>query len=82
MVEIENSDGETIISHISAKTFSHMAAGDARFNPGETYIIYVNGVKYDQFTISEVVTTIGSGGMMGPGAPGPGNAPGGPGGGR
>lgn len=71
LVEIKNSDGETIISHTSAKSFSHLAAGSPKFKNGETYIIYVDNVKYDQFTISEIVTTVGSGGNNMPGgAPG------------
>lgn len=76
-VEIKNLDHETVISHTSAKAFSHMAAGSGEFRMGETYIIYVDGVKYDQFTISEIVTTVGSGGYAMPGgAPGNNTPPG------
>lgn len=67
LVEIKNSADNTIISHTSAKTFSHMAVGSPQFTVGETYIIYINGVKYDQFTISEIVTTVGNGGYNIPG---------------
>ena len=66
-VEIKNSDGQTIISFVSAKNFSHLAAGSPKFKKGETYIIYVDEIKYTQFTISEIVTTIGSGGHNMPG---------------
>lgn len=70
-VEIKNSAGETIISHTSAKPFSHMAAGTTNFENGETYTIYVNGEVYESFEISDVLTVIGSGGnnfqMGGPG---------------
>ena len=60
-VEIRDSAGETIISHTSAKTFSHMAVGSEKFMVGETYTIYVNGTKYDTFTISGVTTVVGNG---------------------
>ena len=76
-IEIRNSTGETILSHTSIKTFSHLAAGTADFKSGETYTIYINGEEYTEFTISNIVTTVGNGGYnMGggggtPGAPGP-----------
>ena len=57
-IEIKNSDGKTIISHTSAKTFSHMAAGSPDFKQGETYTIYINGRKYDNFTITDQTTMI------------------------
>ena len=80
-VEIKNSSGETIISHTSAKTFSHMAVGSSDFRNGETYTIYINGDKYESFTISDIVTIVGNGGNMGPGSTPGGNMPtGGPGG--
>lgn len=62
-IEIKDSAGETIISHTSAKTFNHIAAGSTAFKQGETYTIYINGNKYDTFTIESITTTIGSGGM-------------------
>lgn len=76
-VEIKNSVNETVISHTSAKTFAHLAAGTAKFQNGETYTVYVNGSKYTTFTISSVTTTVGNsnanfngGGNMGPGGAG------------
>lgn len=62
-VEIKNSAGETIISHTSAKTFSHMAVGTSEFKNGETYTVYVNGSSYTSFTISSIVTTVGNSGQ-------------------
>ena len=70
LIEIKNSAEETIFSHTSAKTFNHLSAGDEKFKTGETYTIYVNGSKYETFTISSTTTTVGSGGNMGPGAGG------------
>ena len=73
-IEIKDSAGETIISHASAKTFNHIAAGSTSFKQGETYTIYINGNKYDTFTIESITTTVGSGGMeQGGMMQGPGN---------
>lgn len=59
-IEIRNSNDETILAHTSAKAFSHLAAGSAYFKPGETYALYLNGEKYQDFIISDIVTTIGN----------------------
>ena len=68
-IEIRNSAGETILEHTAAKTFAHLAAGTAGFEPGETYTIYINGEGYTTFTISDITTTVGNGGYnMGGGA--------------
>jgi len=60
LVEIKDSAGETVISHTSAKTFSHLAAGTDKFVNGGIYAIYVNGEKYEEFTITSVTTTVGN----------------------
>ena len=67
LIEIKDTDGNTLISHNSAKTFSHMAAGTPKFMAGETYIVYIDGKEYDRFTVIERVTTVGSGGYNTPG---------------
>lgn len=67
LIEIKDSAKNTIISHTSAKTFSHMAVGSSAFKSGETYTIYINGSEYDSFTILETVTVVGNGGNMRPG---------------
>ena len=67
-IEIKNSAGNIIIEHASAKTFSHVAVGTTAFKSGETYTVYVNNEKYESFTISDTVTTVGNNGMRG-GAP-------------
>ena len=59
-IEIRNSNDETIIEHTSAKTFAHAAIGSAYFELGETYAIYLNGEKYQDFTINNIVTTVGN----------------------
>ncbi|MBO7717885.1 carbohydrate-binding domain-containing protein [Candidatus Saccharibacteria bacterium] len=60
IIEIKNSQDETVISHVSAKTFSHLAAGSNKFEQGETYTIYLNNEKYQDFTISNITTIIGN----------------------
>ena len=61
-ISIRNSNGEIIMSHTAAKSFSHMAVGSEEFVLGETYTIYLNDDEYDSFTVLEVTTTLGSGG--------------------
>ena len=58
-IEIKNSTDETILTHTSAKTFSHLAAGTTNFALGETYTIYLDGEEYQKFTISGITTNIG-----------------------
>lgn len=62
-IEIKDSLGNTIISHKSAKAFNHASIGTEDFVLGETYKIYLNGEKYQDFTIEDVVTTIGNSGQ-------------------
>ncbi len=59
-IEIKNSANETIISHTSAKTFNHISVGSENFKLGETYAIYLNGTKYQDFTISSITTVVGN----------------------
>ena len=70
-IEIKNSDDETILEHTSAKAFSHLSAGSAYFKAGEAYALYLNGEKYQTFTINDITTVIGNSNsnnmMMSPG---------------
>ena len=59
-IEIKDSTNQTIISYTSPKVFSHLAIGSEKFIPGETYTIFKNGEKYQEFTISNVTTTVGN----------------------
>lgn len=58
-IEIKNSNDETILTHTSAKAFSHLSAGNAYFKSGEDYALYLNGEKYQIFTINDITTVIG-----------------------
>lgn len=58
-IEIKDSNNQTILSHTSAKTFSHISAGTSEFRFGETYTLYLNESKIQSFTISDVTTTVG-----------------------
>ena len=60
VVEIKNSQGNDILSHTSAKSFSYLAAGNSEFILGDTYTIYINGEKYQDFIISDVTTMVGN----------------------
>ncbi len=59
-IEIKDKNDNTILSHTSTKSFSHIAAGSSKFMLGESYTIYFNGEKYKTFTISDITTTIGN----------------------
>ena len=59
-IEIKNGNDETILEHTSAKAFSHLSAGSAYFKSGETYALYLNGEKYQTFTIKDITTIIGN----------------------
>lgn len=61
LIEIKDSAGDIIINHTSAKTFNHLAVGSEQFQLGETYTIYLNGEKYQTFTISSITTMVGNG---------------------
>lgn len=59
-IEVRDADDKTILTHTSAKTFAHLAAGTEEFKLGETYTIYINGEEYQTFTITGTTTTVGS----------------------
>ncbi|MBQ1373774.1 carbohydrate-binding domain-containing protein [Candidatus Saccharibacteria bacterium] len=63
---VKDSSGATIVSHTSAKTFSHATIGSADFSIGSSYTIYINGEKYQTFTIKDIVTTIGNANTISP----------------
>ena len=58
-ISIKNSSGETVLSHISAKSFSHATIGSKALIAGESYTLYVDGVANQKFTITEMTTTLG-----------------------
>lgn len=60
VVEIKDIDGNVILSHTSAKSFSHIAAASSKFIAGGAYIIYIDGAEYTGFTINDVTTVIGN----------------------
>ena len=59
-IEIKNSANETIIKHISAKSFDHLAVGTTKLEPSNTYTIYLNDSKYQDFVISDIITVVGN----------------------
>ena len=58
-IVIKDSEGNEIVSHVSKKTFNHIAVGSEKFESGEAYIIYINDKKYDEFTVSEQIVVVG-----------------------
>ena len=63
VLAIKDASGNAIWEVTAKKTFSHIAAGSEDLKLGETYYIYVDDVQQEEFTIEDVVTTIGSGGL-------------------
>ena len=59
-IDIKSSDGELVLSHTSAKSFSYLAAGNSNFSLGGSYILYLDGQEYQGFVISSTTTTIGN----------------------
>ncbi len=60
LLEIKDSNNDLIVSHVAAKNFTNAAIGSTSFKKGETYTIYINGDKYQDFVISDIVTNIGN----------------------
>ena len=60
-IEIKDTSENTILSHTSAKTFSHIAAGAPDFKLGNNYYLYIDDNYYASITISGIVTTSGNG---------------------
>lgn len=58
--EIKDSNYETIISHSSIKSFTHVVVSTEKFIFGNTYTIYLNDEKYQDFTIEDTTTIVGS----------------------
>lgn len=58
-IEIKDSKGDSVISHTSAKSFSHISVGTSDFKPGSKYTVYIDGDEYQSFTVTDITTTIG-----------------------
>lgn len=59
-IEIKNSAGDTIISHVSAKSFSHITVGTKDFEKDQSYILYLDDEKTESFTITNITTMVGN----------------------
>lgn len=59
-VTITNSLGEEIASYTSTKSFNNIIISTDKLKKGETYKLNINGNTYQEFTVSNIVTTIGN----------------------
>lgn len=59
-ISVKNSSGKTIVSHKSANAYQSFIFSSDELKTGETYTIYVNGEEKDSFTVSDVITTVGT----------------------
>lgn len=78
---VRDSSGNLLLSHTSAKAFSHAVLSSSSFQTGATYTVLVNDAEYTSLTLSNKTTQSGSGGMGGmmpsnQGGSQPGNQPG------
>lgn len=60
IITFKDQSGNVIASHTAAKSFGHIAIGLPSFQLGATYTLYLNDNKYQDFTISNITTTIGN----------------------
>lgn len=58
-ITIKDSSDNTILTHTSAKQFSHLAIGTNKFTFGSTYKLYLNDELSTEFTISNITTIVG-----------------------
>ena len=66
--EIKNSGGTVIASHTGKNAYQSFIFSSPELVIGETYTIYVNGEEKDSFTVSDIITNVGTatfGGMGG-----------------
>lgn len=59
-IEIKDQSDNIVLSHISAKSFDHIAAGSSTFTLGSNYYLYIDDELYANLTISGITTTIGN----------------------
>lgn len=58
-ITIKDSSDNTVLTHTSAKQFSHLAIGTNKFTFGSTYKLYLNDELSTEFTISNITTIVG-----------------------
>lgn len=78
-ITIKDSVDRIVMSHAPTKAFNHLAFGTEDFVLGETYTIYLDDEKYESFTITDIITTIGNSSINQQNMMPPNNRPGGPG---
>ena len=59
-VALKTSSGETVLETASAKTFTHLLLASSDLEQGKTYILYIDDEKYEEFTFSSNITTVGT----------------------
>lgn len=59
-IEIKDTSLRTLISHTSIKSFDHLSVGLPEFMLGNEYYLYLDGLEYQKFYITDATTTIKS----------------------
>lgn len=63
IIKIIDSSSKEIISYQSNKSYSSLVVSSPMLKKGETYIVRINDSDYKTFTISSIITDIGTRGM-------------------
>ncbi len=59
-ISIVDSDNKEIISYSSPKSYNSLVVASPSFQKNQTYSILVNGTLYEDYTISNITTNVGS----------------------
>lgn len=66
-ITIIDESGNIVMSYKSSKNYNSLTVATTELQTGQTYKVMVNSDTYSEFTITDTVTQIGSGGLMSPG---------------
>lgn len=59
---LQREDGETLVIYTPEKAYQSVVFSSPDLQNGQTYIILLSGSEYQRFTVSQTLTTIGTGG--------------------
>ena len=57
-IEVKDSDGNTVASYTSDRSYGNLTVSSDAFQEGETYIVYQNGTELGSVTISDLISYV------------------------
>ncbi|MDD6680717.1 MAG: hypothetical protein PUE53_05805, partial [Galactobacillus timonensis] len=57
-IEVKDSDGNTVASYTSDRSYGNLAVSSDAFQKGETYTVYQNGTELGSVTISDLISYV------------------------